>query len=119
LSSSLGQGLGFGPGSTQAKAAPDDPQVAELREWSDRADDLSWLSGEIGSHPWLADGQTRTGLLQQEYGNDPIGTARATGVLAAEAQLRANLVLERWGRRVDRQPGLMPRGVAAEDQVWD
>jgi hypothetical protein len=44
--------------------------------------------------------------------------ARANGVLAAEAQVRASRVLDRWLERVDLETGLLPRGLAANDRVW-
>ncbi|HEX3247342.1 MAG TPA: hypothetical protein VHX16_18200, partial [Chloroflexota bacterium] len=40
-------------------------------------------------------------------------------VLSAEAQTRASLVLVRWMSQLDPQNGLLPKGRAAEDRVWD
>jgi hypothetical protein len=101
----------------------DELDVAELHRRAAGAEDLRWLSAAVGPHPWLRPGLTRTDAVGDKQRflaeGDVAGTARAAGVLAAEAQARAAQVVDRWVGRVDPDTGLLPRGVAAEDQVWD
>ena len=101
----------------------DELDVAELRRRAAGAEDLRWLSAAAGPHPWLRPGLTRSDAVGDKQRllaeGDVAGAARAAGVLAAEAQARAARVVDRWVGRVDPDTGLLPRGVAAEDQVWD
>lgn len=116
-------GLGCVPDATPANSTADEPDVAELRRRTVRAEDLGWLSATVGPHPWLRPGTTRSQLVQRKHQllatGDATGSARAAGVLAAEAQVRAARVLHRWAGRVDPETGLLPRGVLVEDRVWD
>ena len=97
--------------------------MAELRGRSIRAEDLGWLSVAAGRHPWLRPGTTRSDLVRRKEqllaDGDATGAAEAAGVLAAEAQVRAARVLQRWGGRVDPATGLLPKGLVAADRVWD
>jgi hypothetical protein len=101
----------------------DDAEVAELRERARRVDNHDWLVSAAGSHAWLTPGVSRSELLRAKYQSqadgDALGSARAAAVLATEAQVRAARVLDRWMARIDPETGLLPRGVAAEDRVWD
>ena len=102
--------------------AADPPGVAELRGRAEQAESLSWLSAVIGRHPWLHAGTTRSHLIDRRHrpvaGGDA-DAARASGVLAAEAQVRALRVLGRWVNRIDPETGLLPKGVAEGDHLWD
>jgi hypothetical protein len=101
----------------------DEAEVAVLRERAQRAEKLAWLSADSSGHTWLAPEVSRSDVVSAKYDSqangDLAGAARAAGVLAAEAQLRAARVLDRWTPRIDPETGLLPRGVAAQDQVWD
>jgi hypothetical protein len=102
---------------------PDDSEVAELRRRTARAEDLSWLAAAAGPHPWLPPGLSRSQVIrskqQARADGDADAEAEAAGVLAAEAQARAARVLDRWVGRIDPKAGLLPRGLDAEDRVWD
>jgi hypothetical protein len=104
-------------------AAPEDPEVTALRGRAAHADDLSWLSEMVGSHPWLRPGTSRSEVVRRKHGyvasGDPARAAREAGLLAAEAQVRASRVLDRWERRIDLETGLLPKGLLAEDNIWD
>jgi hypothetical protein len=105
-----------------AQTVKEYPETPELRRRAARADDLGWLAAPTASHPWLAD-QSRSSLVQQKHARlaagDALGVARASAVLAAEAQLRAWRVLERWSRRIDPETGLLPKGITSEGNVWE
>jgi hypothetical protein len=117
--------LGFGCLSAPTGTGPeaDSPDVAELRRRAGRTEDLGWLAAAAGPHPWLRPGMTRSQLVRDKHrshaAGDAVGAARAAGVLAAEAQVRATRVLDAWLGRIDPETGLLPKGPAAEDQVWD
>src|SRR5438067_6365408 len=106
-------------GQHRPRSESDEVDVAELRRRAAGAEDLRWLSAAAGPHPWLRPGLTRSDAVGDKQRllaeGDVAGTARAAGVLAAEAQARAARVVDRWVGRVDPDTGLLPRGVAAED----
>jgi hypothetical protein len=116
-------GLGCVPAAKPSQSAADGPEVAELRGRSMRADDVDWLAAATGPHPWLRPGATRSEVVWRKdrllADGDPTGAAEAAGVLAAEAQVRAARVLQRWGGRVDPGTGLLPKGLVMADRVWD
>jgi hypothetical protein len=109
------------PGPAEPEA--DDPEVAELRRRAGRSEDLGWLATAVGPHPWLRQELTRSQLIQDKQrshaAGDAFAEAQAAGVLAAEAQIRAARVLDVWIGRIDLKTGLLPKGLTAEDQVWD
>lgn len=111
------------PATAPTTAAVDESEVDELRRRAARAEDLSWLSAVAGGHPWLQPGVTRSQIVQARQQARTSGNAaeeaQAAAVLAAEAQTRAARVLDRWLGRIDPQTGLLPKGVAADEQVWD
>ena len=111
------------PPSSRPEPEADTPDVAELRYRASRAEDLDWFAAAVGLHPWLPPGLTRSQLIQDKHrshaAGDAFGEAQAAGVLAAEAQVRAARVLDVWTRRIDPTTGLLPKGLTAEDQVWD
>src|SRR5690242_6408625 len=110
-------------GSSAFHQDKDDDVVAQLRQRSDRAEGLDWLRAWVGAHPWLASKATRSDVIEQKYRaidrGDAARAARMNAVLSAEAQTRASLVLVRWMSQLDPQNGLLPKGRAAEDRVWD
>ena len=101
----------------------EDSVVSELQQRSDRTEDLHWLRSMAGDHPWFAEGNSRSGLIEEKYravnSGDRARIARMNAVLAAEAQTRASLVLTRWMSQLDAENGLLPKGRASEDRVWD
>src|SRR5215204_4992396 len=101
----------------------EDSVVSELHQRSDRTEDLQWLRSMTGDHPWFAEGNSRSGLIEEKYravnSGDRARIARMNAVLAAEAQTRASLVLTRWMSQLDPENGLLPKGRASEDRVWD
>ena len=111
------------PTPSRAEPEADDPEVAELRRRASRSEDLGWLAETVGPHPWLSPELTRSQLMQAKHRSrvmgDAFGEAQAAGVLAAEAQVRAARVLDVWLGRIDPRTGLLPKGLTAEDQVWD
>ena len=114
---------GWPGGSTGPPPPAEDSDRAELRRRAAQADDIAWLADVAPSHPWLRPVRRRSELIRDKYerlaAGDPVGAARASGVLAAEAQVRAIRVLERWAGRIDERTGLLPKGVAASDHHWD
>jgi hypothetical protein len=72
---------------------------------------------------WPAGVITRSDVIHQKHrlraGGDASGAARLSGILAAEAQIRASRVLERWESRLGPETGLLPKGIAAADRLWD
>lgn len=104
-------------------SAAEDPAVSELRRRRERAESLDWLANATDQHPWVRPGMNRRDLLSDKHEalaqGDAFRAARASGVLAAEAQLRASRVLDRWLPRVDAETGLLPKGVENQDRVWD
>lgn len=117
----------FSADSSRADESPestaDDPAHGELDRRTQHAQHLEWLRDVAGPHPWLNPGISRADILERKRralgAGDPRELARANGVLAAEAQVRASRVLDRWLERIDFETGLLPRGVAARDRIWD
>jgi hypothetical protein len=111
------------PTLSRTEPEEDDPEVAELRRRAGGSEDLGWLAAAVGPHPWLHQGLTRSQVIEVKHRShatgDASGAAQAAGVLAAEGQLRAARVLDVWIRRIDPKTGLLPKGLTAEDQVWD
>jgi hypothetical protein len=68
----------------------EDSVVSELQQRSDRTEDLHWLRSMVGDHPWFAEGNSRSGLIEEKYravnSGDRARIARMNAVLAAEAQ---------------------------------
>jgi hypothetical protein len=97
--------------------------IAALRLRAARADDLGWLRAELGGPSWPTGVVTRSDLVREKHrlraDGDPFGAASMSGILAAEGQIRAGRVLERWADRIDPETGLLPKGVDAADRLWD
>jgi hypothetical protein len=88
-----------------------------------RAEDLTWLRAELGTVNWPSYADTRSDVVHEKdrlrTSGDYVGAARLSGILAAEAQSRAGRVLERWRERLDPETGLLPKGTADSDNLWD
>jgi hypothetical protein len=88
-----------------------------------RADDLGWLRSALGVGTWPSGIETRSDMVHEKdrlrASGDAFGAARLNGLFAAEAQIRASQVLERWQGRLDPETGLLPKGVADDDRLWD
>lgn len=88
-----------------------------------RADDLTWLRAELRTTTWPSGAGTRSDVVHEKArlraSGDTFGAARLSGILAAEAQIRAGRVLERWRGRIDPETGLLPKGTADNDRLWD
>jgi hypothetical protein len=112
-------------GADQAGVVLRVPDVAAvgLEERARRVDDLIWLRSELGAAAWPSGTTSRSALVEERHrlraDGDAFGAARRNGVLAAEAQIRADRVLGRWRERLDPETGLLPKGVDREDRLWD
>jgi hypothetical protein len=120
----LAVGLAFVPaGEVRTGDVGTDTDVAGLRTQASRANDIDWLRAELSGVVWPADAVSRSQVAHEKErlrsDGDVFGVARLSGILAAEAQIRAERVLARWRERLDPETGLMAKGVAADDQFWD
>ena len=100
-----------------------DADADRMQGWARRAESLTWLRAELGTTSWPPGADTRADVVHEKdrlrTSGDHVGAARLGGILAAEAQIRARRVLERWCGRIDPETGLLPKGMAANDRMWD
>ena len=96
---------------------------AELRARAGRADDPRLVRAALGQIAWPSDVKTRTELVDAKHrllaDGDRVGAARMSGLLAAEAQIRAARVLTWWVRQLDPETGLLPKGLGSDERLWD
>ena len=94
-----------------------------MQGWTRRAESLTWLRAELGTTSWPPGADARADVVREKdrlrASGDHFGAAKLGGILAAEAQIRARRVLERWRGRIDPETGLLPKGTAANDRMWD
>lgn len=124
----LGLLVGYSAGAPPTGAPPraDDEAGrvdAELRARAARADDLRLLRAELGRIVWPDGAATRSGVVDEKHRllatGDRVGAARMSGLLGAEAQIRAARVLAWWVGRLDPETGLLPKGLDADEHLWD
>jgi hypothetical protein len=119
----VGALLLFPVGQPPADDAGTTGDVNGLQARATRADDLAWLRAELGAVAWPPGTATRSDIVQEKdrlrATGDAFSAARLGGILAAESQIRAARVLERWYGRLDLETGLLPKGLEEGDRLWD
>ena len=80
-----------------------------MQGWTRRAESLTWLRADLGTTSWPPGADARADVVREKdrlrASGDHFGAAKLGGILAAEAQIRARRVLERWRGRIDPETG--------------